>query len=413
MDDARKQKAYFRFGVISPLLGQSPEETLAARLTDQAKKQWQLPDGTQRRFSASTIEEWLYRYRSGGLDALVDLPRRDLATFPGVSEPVVVAAQELFRVHPDVRTGTLYELLKRSGTIRADGPGRSTFYRWAAANRPVAVDAPSRERRAFEASWSNALWQADIMYGPLIPCKGRDGRRRQTQTYLTAVLDDHSRLLCHGQFSFSQAVEDWMVALRTACCRRGIPERLYCDNGKVFTSPQVHRIGACLGVHILHTAVRDAAAKGKIERFFRTVRTRFLDPLQIEGMPADLDALNRAFRAWVETHYNGSVHSAHGQTPLTRWVEGARKLRTLNADEADNHFLFETLRTVHKDGTFSLNALRFETDWTLSGQRVLLRYEPLGLTRVDVWFDSTFRGRASRLDPQINARLSREGAPRP
>ena len=129
-------------------------------------------------------------------------------------------------------------------------------------------------------------------------------------------------------------------------------------------------------MRVIHAGARDAAAKGKIEAFFRGTRSRFLDALRLEGMRGDLEALNRAFRAWVETHYNGATHSAHGSTPIRRWIEGARRLRTINVPEADELFLFETERTVKKDGTISLDARRFETDSALVGKRVLVRYDP-------------------------------------
>jgi hypothetical protein len=180
----------------------------------------------------------------------------------------------------------------------------------------------------------------------------------------------------------------------------------------VFTSPQIKRIGAVLGMRVIHAGVRDAAAKGKIEAFFRGVRSRFLEALELEGMPRDIEGLNRAFRAWSETHYNRATHSAHGRTPLERWIEGARHLRTVNVEEADELFLFETERTVKKDGTFSLKARRFETDASLAGKRVLVRYEPIALTRVDVWFEGLLRGRATELDLRGNDGRVREGGKR-
>ena len=229
MEEQAKQRAYLRFGVISPLLTPEPERSLARGLAEQAQRTWQLPDGRQRCYAASTIEDWLYRYRNGGLEALVDPPRRDRGTFPGIPETLGDEALRLFREHPGVRTGTVYEHLKRNGLIVDGQPSRSTFYRWAAENRPEAPAAAPRERRAFEAGWSGALWQADIMYGPLIAQPQRDGRRRQAQTYLVAIIDDYSRLLCEGRFFFTQGMEAWLEVLRAACCRRGIPEKLYCD----------------------------------------------------------------------------------------------------------------------------------------------------------------------------------------
>jgi len=413
MNEDARQAAYFRFGIISPLLMPAADETLKDGLGAQSQRVWVRPDGQTRVYAASTIEDWLYRYRNGGLDALIDSPRRDKGTFPGMPGAVGDAAMRLFHEHPGVRTSTVYRRLEATGLILSGRPSRSTFYRWASLNRPQRPASATAPRRAFEAGWSAALWQADIMYGPLIARKQRDGRRRQAPTYLVAIIDDHSRLLCEGRFFHTQGMEAWLETLRTACCRRGIPEKLYCDNGKVFTSPQIARIGAVLGMRVIRTGVRDAAAKGKIERFFRTVRMTFLEALELEGMPRDLEALNRAFRIWTETHYNGATHSAHGLTPIQRWIEGAQRLRTVNVDEADELFLFETKRKVRKDGTFSLKARRFETDSSLVGKEVLVRYEPITFSRVDVWFEQQFRGRAVELDLNGNDGLIREGSPRP
>lgn len=223
MDEEIKQLAYFRFGVINPLLSSEPGNTLTRRLAEQSQRAWLLPDGQQRYYSPSTIEGWLYRYRNGGLDALIDLPRRDKGTFPGMPEAVCEEALRLFQEHPSVRTSNVYKRLKGLGLVINNRPSRSTFYRWASEHRPDPPEQVHKQRRAFEAGWSAALWQADIMYGPSIPRLQPNGRRRKHQTYLVAVIDDYSRLLCEGRFFFTQGMEAWLDVLRTACCRRGSP----------------------------------------------------------------------------------------------------------------------------------------------------------------------------------------------
>jgi len=61
-----------------------------------------------------------------------------------------------------------------------------------------------------------------------------------------------------------------------ALVRRGIPKIVYLSNGKVYRSHLFHAACARLGTTVAHTQPYDAASKGKIERFFRTVRERFL-----------------------------------------------------------------------------------------------------------------------------------------
>jgi len=127
------------------------------------------------------------------------------------------------------------------------------------------------------------MWQADTLVGPYLQHEGVS-----VQTRLIAFLDDASRVCCHGQFFLAENVDTLIEALRAAFYKRGVPQSLYVDNGSIYTSKE---IGAnlcprrCL---LAHTPVRDGAAKGKIERFFRTVREQFL------ARALDLSSLRRS-----------------------------------------------------------------------------------------------------------------------
>ncbi|TWU01142.1 DDE-type integrase/transposase/recombinase [Stieleria varia] len=115
--------------------------------------------------------------------------------------------------------------------------------------------------------YANQLWQADTMFGPHVD-------RRQTK--LIAFIDDASRVLCHGEFFFEENVDSMVRAIRSAFYKRGLPEQLLVDNGSIYFCQEITLICARVGCILRHTAVRDAAAKGKIERFFRRVRDPFL-----------------------------------------------------------------------------------------------------------------------------------------
>ncbi len=240
------------------------------------------------------------------------------------------------------------------------------------------------------------------MYGPHLPVKLPNGRTRREQTYLIAVLDDHSRLLCHGEFFARQDLGAWLCCLETALRKRGVPFKLYCDNGKVFTSDQVRRITATLGIELLHTRVRDAAAKGKVERLFQKVRRNFLEPLMELSPPGSLDEINEKFFTWMEQSHNQRTHSTFNETPVRRFMETACRLRTLPADTAGLFHVTYT-RRVHKDGTFRLNGARFETVPGLVGRNVTVSYDLREPERVFVYCDGVCHGRASVLDPKANA----------
>src|SRR5207247_9915380 len=127
-------------------------------------------------------------------------------------------------------------------------------------------------RKKFEAEFSNPIWQSDVLFATYVQ---RPGGGRM-QAFLYAVLDDASRLISHAEFYAEQGLHAFLDCLRQAVAARGIPVRLYVDNAKQFRSPQLARIAASIGIMVTHTPPYQPERRGKIERFFRSVREPFL-----------------------------------------------------------------------------------------------------------------------------------------
>src|SRR5262249_13106824 len=163
----------------------------------------------------------------------------------------------------------------------------------------------------FEAGRCNELWTGDALHGPVI-C----GRK----TYLFAFLDDRSRAVMAARFGFSEDTVRLAAALRPALSSRGIPESIYVDNGSAFVDSWLLRACASLGIKLVHSTPGRPQGRGKIERFFRTVREQCLVELSTpDRQPiGDLAALNRLFTAWVETEYHQRPHTSTGMPPLPR-----------------------------------------------------------------------------------------------
>ncbi|MGH3032702.1 MAG: DDE-type integrase/transposase/recombinase, partial [Gaiellaceae bacterium] len=228
----------------------------------------------------------------------------------------------------------------------------------------------------FEAAAPNELWVADVLHGPLVR-----GRR----SYLFCCLDDHSRFVVSARFAFAETTLALEGVLRTGFLALGLPDRLYVDNGSPFASAQLQRICAVLGVRLVHSAPGRPQGRGKLERFFRTVRDQFL--VELEGRePVDLGELNRLFQAWLHELYHRRVHSETGEAPLARYT--AQQPR--RADAGDDPellrqaFLWQERRTVTKTATVSLHGNRYEVDAALVGCRVELLYDPFDLARIEV-----------------------------
>src|SRR5204862_2043641 len=210
------------------------------------------------------------------------------------------------------------------------------------------------------------LWQADTLFGPYCGVEAPAGARKPTK--LIAFLDDASRVLCHGEFFFEETVDTLVRAIRAAFYKRGVPEQLLVDNGSIYCSQEITLICARVGCILRHTAVRDAAAKGKIERFFRRVRDQFLvRKLDLSS----LEVLNRQFTHWVEQDYNATEHDAIGMKPLDRFGIDLARVRFLAPSEHnDELFYAEATRKVKKDNTFSFAARRYETPVDLRDKQI-------------------------------------------
>ena len=151
----------------------------------------------------------------------------------------------------------------------------------------------------FQAARPNELWTGDALHGPEI-----GGRK----AFLFCFIDDHSRAVMGARWAFAEDVVRLAAALRPALACRGVPEHVYVDNGSAFVDAWLLRACAVLGIKLVHSRPGRPQGRGKIERFFRTVRDQFLVEITGDQRPAreatDLAELNRLFTAWLRAVYH-------------------------------------------------------------------------------------------------------------
>jgi putative transposase len=237
------------------------------------------------------------------------------------------------------------------------------------------------------------MWTGDALHGPVI------GSRK---TYLFAFIDDHSRLITGHRFGHAEDTVRLAAALRPALASRGVPERIYVDNGSAFVDAWLLRGCAVLGIKLTHSTPRRPQGRGKIERLFLTVREQFL--VEITGDPAErgrrhvtsIAELNRLFTAWAETVYHRRVHSETGQAPLTRWAQGWAGAAPPLPGPGQLHeaFLWSERRTVRKTATVSLHGNTYQVDPALAGRKVELIFDPFDLTTIEVRWQGNPAGQA-------------------
>ncbi len=223
----------------------------------------------------------------------------------------------------------------------------------------------------------------DALHGPII------GRHK---AILFAFLDDHSRLVTGYRWVTAEDTLRAEAALRCGLTSRGVPGAVYLDNGSPFVSAQLLRACATLGIRLIHSRPGRPQGRGKIERFFRTVRDQFLVEVAHSDI-GDVARLNQLFGAWVEAVYHRAVHSETNTTPLERFTTTAA-LRYPTPEQLHETFLWSETRTVTKTATVGLFTNTYEVDAALVGRRVELVFDPFDLTRIEVRWSGRPMGQA-------------------
>lgn len=362
-------------------------------------------------FTWRTISTWLYRYKKDGITTLEKKTRSDKQTQRKIK--IEELAEAINEVLPHLRNNkvgiipksTLYRCLLQNNYITRQQLAPTTFYRFVRENDLLNTETTQNLRSSFAMQHANELWQGDTMYGPSI--KQNNGKWRKT--FLIAFIDDASRLITHAEFFYSDNTVNMIDAFRTALYKRGKPERLYFDNGANYTSKEILQACLRLNISLSHAPVRDGAAKGKIERFFRGFRDRFL---VMHNSFDSLDQLNDLTHDWIENQYNTQPHSGIQMKPLDRFNLDRSRIDYLCDDEFTQEVFFvEEDRKVNKVNVFSINNHKYECPVDLRGKTIQIRYDRSSRDRFIVYFKNQRMGDALQLNLYLNAQQPRKGAP--
>ena len=344
-----------------------------------AQAEHQGPFGQPVRVSRATIDRWIRDWRRGGFDALVPPPRR---VSPRTPAEVLDLAAALKREVPERTAVQVTAILRaHAGWAPDERTLQRHFARLELTTRPTGQ--PPAAFGRFEADAPNQRWTGDALHGPTV-----NGRK----AILCAFIDDHSRLLTGYRWARREDTVRLEAALRGGLASRGIPGSIYVDNGSAFVDKQLLRACASLGIRLVHSRPGQPEGRGKIERFFRTVRDQFLVEIGSGRELDDLVQLNTLFTAWVETVYHRRDHSETEQTPWDRWSTITPTLPT--PTQLREAFLWSEWRTVTKTATVSLHGNTYQVDAALIGRKVELVFDPFDLTDIEVRWQGRAMGHA-------------------
>lgn len=405
-EKTRAAIALKRFSLISPIIN-GQVTSIIEYCKDATKAPIDMPHYGSKSYAPKTIESWYSEYIKGGIDALKPSPRSDRGIsrvlHPDMSESIL----QKLREYPKAPATVIYDMLIEEGAFMVKDASLATVRRFIKDNRAAADETPKPQMLRFAKEQVNQLWETDLMYGPYV------GAKKKQATYLLAYIDDASRLITHAGFYLSQDIASLRSSFKEAVMRRGFPKILYTDNGKIYRSQSFNYLCANLGVVLLHHAVEQAHQKGKIERFFRTVRLRFLSVIKRNDLES-IESLNAKFGIWLLEDYQKRPHSGiAGEAPIDFFLKQADKIELpTDLAEFNRKLLLSVKRTVKKDATISFANGLYETEMVFAGERLDVKYDPdnkSGIQELYLYRGDQPLGAARLVNFNDNAKRKRSG----
>jgi len=414
--DHAEAVALFRHALIGALCarGNLTHGELAAELRELSARPV-LPPGADctRCYGASTYEAWLYAYRQGGLDALKPKRRCDTGHGRKLNEQQCKLLLDIKRERPDASAALILRTLEEDGRLPRKLVRASTVRRLyaehglcAAKSRQLAGAA--RDRRRWTAPRPNVIWHADVCHGPALTVDGRSIPLR-----IHALLDDHSRYVLALQACSNERESEMLALLARAWRGHGLPEKLYLDNGPTYVGDALYTACGRLGITLVHARPYDPQARGKMERFWRTMRGQCLSHL---GPMSSLHDVQVRLLAWLERHYQVAPHSSLlGKSPSHIYDNGvsAEQRDRITEQQLRDALTVEGRRRIRGDGTLTIAGQLFEAEQGfLAGARVSI-FRTLAEPTALPWLEHEGKRLVLRpVDPVANSKRMRDTRPR-
>jgi len=399
----KERLALLRYEVICHIKTLRHEHIpLAECLRSASSRLWSGEDGHY--YSYRTLETWWYRHQLHGFAGLAGKDKRaDAGKSRAIDTETGLWIIKAITKTPGMPLSVLYRHWQDHGRGL---PSISAVMRFLAAHgydcRSLkAGRLESGPTKAFEAPAPNDLWMVDFACGPAL--RSHEGCAIATQ--LCVILDDHSRLIVFAAYYLAGNTASFLDCLKQAVLRRGLPIKLYTDQGKPFVNTHVRIVCANLGIRLLHAKPYHAWSKGKVERLIRTIQGDFEATLRLEGgLVHTLAELNTSFSRWIAGTYHLRTHGSTNMSPHERFTRAGHPLRTIEEPEKiDALFYTRTERVVRKDGTVTLGKKLLEVNLALRALAVELRYDPVLFNRVEVWHKGSFHGLARLANLHLNS----------
>jgi len=249
----------------------------------------------------------------------------------------------------------------------------------------------------------------------MVLCDGKHFRAGPTKVKRVVLffLDDATRFIPTVVVGTSESSELFLRGVYQLLLAVGQVDGIYVDHGSGFTSHDSRAVLANLGIAHVLGAVAYPQARGKIERFNRTVQEDLIRHLTAPDVDPDCRALELRFEHYLKRGYGTRVHSAlKGRSPQEAFESDERPLRPYaDLDAIRRHLFVSVTRLVSNDHIVSIDGTAWEVPVGLARQTLTLWRDALDPSHILLEHD----GRTVRLqpvDPVANADAKRRKPPK-
>lgn len=362
--DHAEAVALFRSEIVGALTRRELDRgVLAQALAELSQQRFRPPDAkSTKTYSVATLERWYYAYKARGLEALRPSPRSDRGRcrhLTSAQRKLLAAVRE---EHPSASVPVILRTLVAEGRLDKDAISPSSvrrFYQEQGLDRVSLRQGQSGGRGKVRLRWQaerpGALWHADVCHGAAILIDGKSQPVR-----IHGILDDASRYILAIAAHHTEREIDMLGLMVKAVRKHGPPDALYLDNGSTYRGQTLSLACARMGTALIHAKPYDAPARGKMERFWRSLREGCLD---FVGSLSSLHDLNVRIWAWLDEHYHRTPHGGLlGATPDHVYNDTPRPIDAFDEAMLRKALTVHERRRVRRDSTIPMDGTDWETD---------------------------------------------------
>lgn len=408
-DAIKNEIALFRYGLIAPIVTNTFEESSQTEYFKKVASKKYIVNGCEEKYSWQTIKDWYLKYKKDGYNALINKTRSDSHSSRKLKEETTERIKELKKEFPHISGTLIYNKLISEGFINPNNVCLGTILKFIRDNKILFNEIENNDRRAFEMEHANDCWQADTSHGPYLTINGK-----KTLTYLIAIIDDASRLIVGAKFYFNDNSYNLQDVLKSSVKKYGVPKKLFVDNGSTYKNDQFNIICASLGLVLIHARPYSGASKGKIERFFHTMKASWMRGLNWNDIKS-INELNVLLLDFINK-YNNSFHSSlkdelnENISPNTRWFKDSSLIKKLDNNFIDIAFLHTAYPRVRSDAIANIKSHEFEVDMKYIGKRITIKYNPFDYSKAWIYDNGKLLEEIKLVNKIDNSKIKRKSA---